>query len=111
MSQWSVDNLKEHFEALRSADKEAIAAALIAVKEENRKTEVAAEKRFDLLNELRQGVATKDQLDALEKLLTTLTDRVTRIEAIKQGSTEMRILIFSVVGVGIAILTFIGFKG
>lgn len=103
--------LKEHFEALRRDDKDAVAAALVAVKEENRKTEVAAEKRFDLLNELRQGVATKDQLKALEKLHTTLADRVTRIEAIKQGSIDTRAQIIAIIFVGIAIMGFIGFKG
>lgn len=80
---WTIETLKEYFEKifiekdkywhgiLNEKDK-ALAAALIAVKEENRKTEVAAEKRFELLNELRSGVATKDQLVALEKMVDDL---------------------------------------
>lgn len=80
---WTIESLKEHFEKLIAtqqvhfeniqAEKDkALTAALIAVKEENRKTEVAAEKRFELLNELRSGVATKDQLQALEKMVDDL---------------------------------------
>ena len=53
-------SLKEHFDSLREADKDALSAAL-----------VAAEKRLDLLNELRQGVATTEQLTALEKVVAT----------------------------------------
>jgi hypothetical protein len=69
---WNIETLKEHFEAILSEKDKALAAALIAVKEENRKTEVAAEKRFELLNELRSGVATREQLDALEKVVDDL---------------------------------------
>ncbi len=50
----------------------ALIAALVAVKEENRKQEISAEKRFDLLNELRSGVATKDEVKALEKVVDDL---------------------------------------
>lgn len=64
--------LKEYFEAILNEKDKALQAALAAVKEENRKTEIAAEKRFDLLNELRSGVATKDQLEALEKVVDDL---------------------------------------
>ena len=61
-----------HIEKILEEKDKALAAALIAVKEENRKTEIAAEKRFELLNELRSGVATKDQLQALEKIVEDL---------------------------------------
>lgn len=54
--------LRDYFDALREADKDALHAAL-----------VAAEKRLDLLNELRQGVATTDQLNALEKVVSALS--------------------------------------
>jgi len=71
-NEWTVDTLKYHIEKLLEEKDKALNAALIAVKEENRKTEVAAEKRFDLLNELRGDVATKAQLEALEKVVKTL---------------------------------------
>lgn len=65
-------HLKEYFEKILEEKDKALAAALIAVKEENRKTEIAAEKRFELLNELRSGVATKDEVRALEKVVEDL---------------------------------------
>ena len=87
MSEWSVGTLKEYFEALRADDKEALQAALVAVQQENRKSEVSAEKRFDLLNELRTGVATKDQLEALEKVVNDLKDRLNTSQGQSTGST------------------------
>jgi hypothetical protein len=66
-------NLKEYFEKILEEKDKALNAALIAVKEENQKTEIAAEKRFDLLNELRGDIATKTQLQALEKVVESLT--------------------------------------
>jgi hypothetical protein len=65
-------SLKEYFERILEEKDKALSAALISVKEENRKTEVAAEKRFELLNELRSGVATKDQVLNLEKIVDDL---------------------------------------
>lgn len=78
-------SLKEHIETILAEKDKALAAALIAVKEENRKTESAAEKRFELLNELREGVATKEQLEALEKIVEDLKDRITRAEGKGSG--------------------------
>jgi hypothetical protein len=87
MTDWTVHTLKEHFDALRADDKEAVQAALIAVKEENGKSERAAEKRFDLLNELRVGVATVEQLDAVKVLVSALGSRLDRIEGAGNQST------------------------
>lgn len=61
-----------HIEKILEEKDKALAAALIAVKEENRKTEIAAEKRFELLNELRSGVATKEEVRGLEKVVEDL---------------------------------------
>ena len=88
MTDWTTDTLKEHLEAILVEKDKALAAALVAVKEENRKTEIAAEKRFDLLNELRQGVATAEQLEALEKLMGALSQRLTRLESSLAGRTQ-----------------------
>lgn len=77
--------LKEHFEKILSEKDKALAAALIAVKEENRKTEIAAEKRFELLNELRSGVATKDQYESLDKSLNELKARIDKTEGSGAG--------------------------
>lgn len=66
----------------------ALQAALIAVKEETRKTEIAAEKRFELLNELRSGVATKDQLYALEKVVDDLKSSRDKGDGKSTGYTQ-----------------------
>ena len=73
MTEWTINTLKEHFDQRFLDNGKAVDAALIAVKEESKKTESAAEKRFDLLNELRSGVATVEQLEALEKVVNALS--------------------------------------
>jgi uncharacterized membrane protein YdfJ with MMPL/SSD domain len=69
---WKTGTLKEYFEKILEEKDKALVAALIAVKDENKKTETAAEKRFELLNELRSGVATKEEVKALEKVVEDL---------------------------------------
>lgn len=88
MSEWTITTLKEHFETILIEKDKALVAALVAVKEENRKTEDAAEKRFDLLNELRQGVATTEQLDSQEKVVSVLSTRLTKLESLLTGKTS-----------------------
>ena len=61
--------------ALEAADR-AVHTALLTAKEAVQKAELAADKRFELLNELRIGVATTDQLEALEKIITDLSKRL-----------------------------------
>lgn len=80
--------LREHFEKILEEKDKALAAALIAVKEENRKTEIAAEKRFELLNELRSGVATKDEVRALEKIVEDLKSSRDKGEGKGAGITQ-----------------------
>ncbi len=102
--------LKEHIEAILAEKDKALAAALVAVKEESRKTEIAAEKRFDLLNELRQGVATKEQLEALEKIVNDLDRRAERSMGVTNGSDKTWQVIVTIIGVGIVLAGFIGLK-
>src|ERR1700728_3728604 len=77
---------KIYVDSLRAADQEALKAALAAVQQENRKSEASAEKRFDLLNELRNGVATITQLEALEKVVNDLKDRINTNDGTNQGA-------------------------
>lgn len=81
--------LKEHIEKILEEKDKALAAALIAVKEENRKTEIAAEKRFELLNELRSGVATKDEVRALEKVVEDLKSNKDKVEGRGAGMEKL----------------------
>jgi hypothetical protein len=66
----------------------AIAAAMAAAGSAADKTDVAIDKRLDLLNELRGNVATKDEVNALEKLVNVLTSRLERIEARGAGLND-----------------------
>jgi hypothetical protein len=70
--------------ALTSAEK-AVQTALNAAKEAVVKAEIATEKRLEGLNELRQGVATKDALDALDMRLQDLKESVTQIHSAQVG--------------------------
>lgn len=82
---WTLEALKTHFDALREADQRALDAALAAVKEENRKTEMGAEKRFEILNELRGDVATQQQLESIEKRVSDHQSRLDTIQGRDSG--------------------------
>ena len=83
--------LKEHIEKLLDERDKALTAALVSMNE-----------RLALLNELRQGVATKDELKALEKVVDELKTR----RDIGQGRGSG---IAQFIGWIIAILAIIGF--
>lgn len=80
-----VDERKEHLKELRAADQRAVDAALVAQEKAIIKAENAAERRFELLNELRGGVATKEQVEALDKVVDGITSRLDRIEGKSTG--------------------------
>ncbi len=83
---------------MAAAEKQ-VAAALAAVKEEGRKTEVAAEKRFELLNELRGDVATKDQVEALEKVVDELKKILNISSGKGQGINMIWVIFLGAIGV------------
>ena len=76
MSDWTIDSLKEHYDQRFTDQDKAVNAALQAAKEAVIKAETAADKRFELLNELREGVATHEQLEAVEKVVDDLKTRL-----------------------------------
>lgn len=95
-------------DAARTADSSAVHAALEATKEAIGKAELAAERRFELLNELRTGVATRDQVDALEKVVSALSRRMDLSEGHSGGRRDNRAGIYAAiaaVGVLMAIIT------
>ena len=107
MSGWTVDQLKEHLEALLRAEQQRIrdlsdadhrhtaeyraqALAQIASNAGADRDRVALaleslQKQLAGLNELRKGVATSDQVAALDKLVDETRDRVGKIESIGIG--------------------------
>ena len=92
-------DIKEFFERILEEKDKALQAALIAVKEENRKTETAAEKRFELLNELRGGVATKEQVAAIQKEVNGLKERLDLLQGKSSGFTQSWGILVAVVTV------------
>lgn len=100
--------LKEHFEAILSEKDKAINIALSAAKESVIKAENAAEKRFELLNELRSGVATKDQLYALEKIVDDLKTSRDQGKGKTAGLSQGAAIFLAVIGV---LGTIIGIAG
>ena len=92
--------------ALLSADR-AVQAALLAAKEAVTKAELSADKRFELLNELRTGVATTEQIEALEKLVTDLAKRLDRAEGAGAGRNAMYGWLIAAIGAIATIMTVI----
>jgi hypothetical protein len=92
--------------ALLSADR-AVQAALAAAKEAVTKAELSADKRFELLNELRAGVATTEQIEALEKIVAELAKRLDRAEGAGAGRTAMYGWIIAAVGTVATVMTVI----
>lgn len=128
---WTLLSLKEHFEALMhakdvkdaqrydasqkaldaallSADR-AVQAALQAAKEAVTKAELSADKRFELLNELRVGVATTDQLEALEKVVGDLAKRVDMGEGAVKGGQAKLAGIYAALAAAVAVLAIVVF--
>ena len=115
-SLWTVDVLREHIQrqladlrnllderhtaqakavdAAFESQQLAMRAALLSAEKAVTKAEIAADKRFELLNELRAGVATREQLEAIEQQVAALTSRV---ETMSGVSTSKRADISQVV--------------
>lgn len=83
----------------------AINAALLAAEKAVTKAETAADKRFELLNELRVGVATKEQVEALEKRLNEMAARLDRAEGRSGGFSGAWVALVGAVGMVVAVAT------
>lgn len=69
--------LREHTQIHFTERDKALNAALISINE-----------RLKLLNELRDGVATKEQLEALEKVVDDLKDRLNKSDGKTSGQDK-----------------------
>jgi len=111
-SEWTLDTLKAHFDALRAADGVALQAALAAAKEAVAVAKVSTDERLKLLNELRSGVATTAAMEALDKVVQDVTVRLVRLEESKSTTSEQKVQTNSVrqwqVGLVVAVIALIG---
>jgi phosphopantetheinyl transferase (holo-ACP synthase) len=100
-----IDERDRRYQERYEASGKAVEAALLAAKEAVIKAELSADKRFELLNELRTGVATTDQVEALEKIVGELASRITRAEGKGAGIGAMYGWIITAVGAIVGIMT------
>lgn len=123
---WNFSTLKEHFDALRQADKEAVStalaaaekavtAALTASEKAILKAEAAANDRFAAGNEIKGAMENAQKQFATMDAVAALRDRIDKLEsaALTAGGkyTGMALLIGLIVGgIGIAGTLFTLFK-
>lgn len=77
----AMDRLQERLEAQNAA----VDAAFLSQEKAILKREVTDAAKFVLLNELRAGVATSSEVEALEKIVSSVANRVTLIEGRSGG--------------------------
>jgi hypothetical protein len=98
--------------AMRTAMDAAERAVQTAMQAEARattKAEVAADKRFELLNELRGDVATRAEVEALEKLVNGLTSRFDKTEGRGAGLASGYQILIGLVATALAV--YLALKG
>lgn len=102
------------FRTLIDQESKRVELALNASDKAITKSEQSYDKRFELLNELRSGVATLEQLEALEKRIIELATRMDRSEGHGAGAKDNKAALYTVLGVGftlvlvtIAVLNFV----
>ena len=92
-SDWSIDTLKEYFDELRQGDQRAVQAALEAAKEAVIKSETAADKRFESVNEFRKALSdqAQDQVTRIEwgAAQNSLVEKIQRLENWQAGQTKV----------------------
>jgi hypothetical protein len=98
------DASQEALKAAMAAADRASVAALEAVKESRNKEALSAEKRFDLLNELRSGVATTEQVEALEKIVEVQGTRIQVLESEKVGARQLVTRVYAGIGAAVALI-------
>ncbi len=81
--------LKEYFEKILAEKDKYLERVLVEKDKAINAALVSNEKRLDLLNELRAGVATKDEIRALEKIVDDLKASKDKIEGKGQGGRDM----------------------
>jgi len=97
--EWTIGTLNEKFDALRLADKEAVAtalaaaekavtAALTAAKEAVLKAENAAEKRFEANNEIRGAMMDAQKNFPNLAQFEALKEQVSRLELMVSGNSK-----------------------
>jgi uncharacterized protein YlxW (UPF0749 family) len=97
-------SLRDYMESRFVAAELATQLALSAAEKAREKAELSTENRLTLLNELRSGVATAEQLNNVIERINEVKDRVSRIEAQGAGRGDSWKYIISAIGALFTIL-------
>jgi hypothetical protein len=85
----------------------ALADARNAAKEAVEKAEDGVNERLALLNELRHGVATTDQLEALRTLMDVLDSRLQTLEDTKKAGQQQIVRQIAIITAAVAVVSLI----
>lgn len=88
MTDWTVETLKLHFEALLDQRDKQIALALSAAEKAVTKAEAATEKRFDSVNEFRQTLTDQNKTFASAERVDGIMQRLDKIEGRAGGMSD-----------------------
>lgn len=91
------------FQAMMDGEIKRTELALNASDKAITKSEQSYDKRFELLNELRSGVATREQLEALEKRINEQGARLDRSEGHGAGAKDNKAGLYALLGGGFSI--------
>jgi uncharacterized membrane protein len=110
--QRQLDDLRTMLDERHTTSTEAVKTALTEQQRALQVSVVSIDKRLDLLNELRVGVATKAEVEALEKLVNGLMSRLDRIEGKGVGLTAGWAMLIGAVGlISTLIAVYLTLKG
>lgn len=106
------DDLGVKLDERHAAQRLAIEAALAEQQRALTVAVVSTDKRLDLLNELRVGVATRAEVEALEKLVNGLMSRLDRTEGKGAGLSSGWAMLIGAVGlIGTFVAIYLALKG
>jgi len=86
------------------AQNQALEAARMSIKEGVEKAELSVNDRLTLLNELRTGVATTEQLEAQEKLINAVVIRVQSLESERAGARQLVTRVYAGIAAAVALI-------
>lgn len=85
----------------------ALEAARMSIKEGTERALASMNGRLELLNELRTGVATSEQLEALEKLLISQSNRIQVLETTRAAGQAQIRSIYAALGAVLVIVSLV----
>lgn len=100
-----IEGNDKRYEQRFAAQETAVSAALLSAEKAVTKAETATENRLILLNELRTGVATKEQMDALSTRLSDMKERQDKLEGRGTGASALWGYVVGAVGFVVALVS------